>query len=111
MTHVARYSPRPGTHSAKKLIDNVPQEEKMRRFRIIEKLQEQISSEINLKYLGREVMVLFEGKSKERWRGRTPTNKLVFVDNKTNLLGRICSVKITWTGPWSMIGEIRSKSG
>jgi len=111
LTHVARYSPRPGTHSAEKLIDDVSHEEKMRRFRIIEKLQEQISSEINRKYLGREVMVLFEGKSKERWRGRTPTNKLVFVDSRTNLLGRICSVKITWTGPWSMIGEIQSTSG
>ncbi len=111
MTHVARYSPRPGTYSARKLIDDVPPEEKMRRFRIIEKLQEQISTEINHKYLGRKVPVLFEGKSKDRWQGRTPTNKLVFVDHKENLLGKIMDAKITWAGPWSMIGVIEPASG
>ncbi|MCD6576911.1 MAG: tRNA (N6-isopentenyl adenosine(37)-C2)-methylthiotransferase MiaB [Anaerolineaceae bacterium] len=110
MTHVARYSPRPGTYSAKKMIDDVPPEEKMRRFRIIEKLQEEISTEINHEYLGRKVPVFFEGKSKGRWRGRTPTNKLVFIEDKKNLLGKIIDVEITWTGPWSMIGITESLS-
>ena len=32
--------------------------------------------------------VLFEGKNKDRWRGRTPTNKLVFVSSEANLLGK-----------------------
>ena len=107
MTHVARYSPRPGTYSAIKLVDDVPPDEKMRRFRVIEKLQKKISSEINHKYLGRQVPVLFERKSKDRWRGRTHTNKLVFVDDSKNLLGKIVDVEITWAGPWSMIGEIK----
>jgi tRNA-2-methylthio-N6-dimethylallyladenosine synthase len=106
MTHVARYSPRPGTYSDKKLIDDIPQEEKMRRFRIIEGLQENISTEINQEYLGNEVLVFFEGKSKGRWRGRTHTNKLVFVDSKENLLGKICNIRISWAGPWSMIGTL-----
>lgn len=107
MTHVARYSPRPGTYSAQKMVDDVPPEEKMRRFRIIEKLQEQITTEINQKYLYTTVPVLFEGRSKERWRGRTPTNKLVFIENDKNLLGKIIDVTITWSGPWSMIGEAK----
>ena len=106
MTHVARYSPRPGTYSTRKMIDDVPPEEKMRRFRIIEKLQEQISAKINKKYLGKRVPVFFEGKSKDRWRGRTPTNKLVFVECEENLLGKIVDVEINWAGPWSMIGAI-----
>ena len=54
--------------------------------------------------LGEEV--LFEDKVKQRWRGRTPTNKLVFVETEQNLLGKILPVKINWTGPWSMIGEL-----
>jgi tRNA-2-methylthio-N6-dimethylallyladenosine synthase len=107
MTHVARYSPRPGTYSAQKMVDDVPPEEKMRRFRIIEKLQEQISTEINQKYMNATVPVLFEGRSKGRWRGRTPTNKLVFVENDDNLLGKILDIHITWSGPWSMIGEVK----
>jgi tRNA-2-methylthio-N6-dimethylallyladenosine synthase len=104
MTHVARYSPRPGTYSAEKLKNDIPPDEKMRRFRVIENLQENISSEINQKYLSKEVTILFEGKSKERWHGRTPTNKIVFVDSKKDLLGKIRNVRIKWTGPWSMVG-------
>src|SRR5690606_27268173 len=34
--HLARYSPRPGTVSARKLEDDVPDEEKWRRFHLIE---------------------------------------------------------------------------
>jgi tRNA-2-methylthio-N6-dimethylallyladenosine synthase len=82
--------------------DAVPDEEKWRRFRLIEELQEEIAGEINLKYLGEIVEVLFEGKNKDRWRGRTPTNKLVFVESGQDLLGEVKPVIITWTGPWSM---------
>jgi tRNA-2-methylthio-N6-dimethylallyladenosine synthase len=48
------------------------------------------------------VDVLFEEKVKNRWRGRTPTNKLVFVESEDNLRGKILPVTVTWTGPWSM---------
>jgi len=106
MTHVARYSPRPDTYSARKMADDVPEEEKMRRFRVIEKMQEDFSTKINARYLGRDVPVLFEEKNRGRWRGRTPTNKLVFAESGQDLAGPIEDVHITWTGPWSMIGEI-----
>jgi len=46
--------------------------------------------------------VLFENKVKNRWRGRTPTNKLVFVESDENLKGQTRPVTVTWTGPWSM---------
>ncbi len=46
---------------------------------------------------------------KGRWRGRTPTNKLVFVESDRNLLGRVESVKVTWTGPWSMQATLEQK--
>jgi tRNA-2-methylthio-N6-dimethylallyladenosine synthase len=108
MTHVARYSPRPGTLSARQMADDVPAEEKMRRFRVIEKLQKEISTEINSAYSGQEVPVLFEGRNKGRWRGRTPTNKIVFAESDTNLLGEVLPVRITWTGPWSLVGEAGS---
>jgi len=106
MTHLARYSPRPGTYSAVKMKDDVPAEEKMRRFRIIEKLQEEFSSRINSEYHGRTVPILFEDKSRSRWRGRTPTNKIVFVETDDNLRGQIKDVRISWAGPWSMRGEL-----
>lgn len=104
--HLARYSPRPGTVSARNFPDDVPEDEKMRRFRLLEELQEKIVGEINAQLLGKQVEVLFEEKFKGRWRGRTPTNKLVFVESEKNLRGRVLPVTITWTGPWSMQGRL-----
>ncbi len=108
VAHLARYSPRPGTYSARFLEDDVTSEEKLRRFRALENLQEQISGQINTTYLDRQVSVLFEGKPKARWRGRTPTNKLVFVETDEDLLGQERDIRITWAGPWSMRGELIS---
>jgi hypothetical protein len=42
-----------------------------------------------------------------RWRGRTRTNKLVFFSAPdAEWRGRLARVRITWSGPWSMIGEL-----
>ena len=102
VAHLARYSPREGTVSARRMNDDVSDEEKMRRFRVLEELQEGIVGDINNKYLGEAVEVLFEEKVKGRWKGRTPTNKLVFVESDEELQGKIEPVAVTWTGPWSM---------
>jgi tRNA-2-methylthio-N6-dimethylallyladenosine synthase len=102
VAHLARYSPREGTVSARRMDDDVPDEEKRRRFHLLENLQEGIVAEINAKYLGESVEVLFEEKVKGRWKGRTPTNKLVFVEADEDLRGKIERVTVTWTGPWSM---------
>ena len=102
VAHLARYSPREGTVATRRMEDNVSSEEKMRRFRMLEQLQEEIVAEINRKYLGQTVDVLFEEKVKNRWKGRTPTNKLVFVESEADLKGKILPVTVTWTGPWSM---------
>jgi tRNA-2-methylthio-N6-dimethylallyladenosine synthase len=102
VAHLARYSPRPGTVSERLYPDDVPEEEKMRRFRLLEDLQEKINGEINTRVLGQKVEVLFEEKVKGRWRGRTPTNKLVFVENDQDLRGKVIPVTVTWSGPWSM---------
>ena len=106
VVHIARYSERPGTVAARFMKDDVPEEEKWRRFRMLEKLQERIAAEINARYLGETVEVLFEEKVKGRWKGRTPQNKLVFVDSDEDLRGQIRPVLITWTGPWSMVGRL-----
>jgi tRNA-2-methylthio-N6-dimethylallyladenosine synthase len=82
--------------------DDVPDAEKMHRFRLLEELQTGIAAEINARYLGQEVEVLFEEKVKDRWKGRTPTNKLVFVETDEDLRGRVVPVTVTWAGPWSM---------
>jgi tRNA-2-methylthio-N6-dimethylallyladenosine synthase len=103
--HLARYSPRPGTVSARRMLDDVPEEEKVRRHRRIEELQEIVSAEINSKYLGEIVEVLVEDQHKGKWRGRTRTNKLVFIESELPLRGRLVEAQVTWTGPWSMQGR------
>jgi len=102
VAHLARYSLREGTVATRRMQDDITDEEKMRRFRMLEDLQETIVAGINTNYQGQTVQVLFEDKVKDRWRGRTPTNKLVFVQSDENLKGRILPVQVTWTGPWSM---------
>lgn len=107
VAHLARYSPRTGTVSARRMEDDVPDEEKWHRFRTLEDLQEGIATEIHAKYLNQTVPVLFEEKGRKgRWRGRTETNKLVFVESDQDLRGKNIPVTINWTGPWSMIAEL-----
>lgn len=103
--HIARYSPRPGTVSAVTMADDVPEDEKEHRRRALDGLQEHICSEINAGFLGRTVEVLVEDGAEGRWRGRTRNDKLVFFDDPRPRLGRLVDVRVTWAGPWSMVGE------
>jgi len=106
VAHLARYSPRPDTWAARNLPDDVPDEEKWRRFRLLEDLQEQIATEIHAALMGKTVKVLFEGIHKNRWRGRSETNKLVFTESTEDLLGQIRQVRITRAGAWSLSGDL-----
>ncbi len=100
--HLARYSPRPQTVSARRMPDDVPEAEKRERLHLLEELQARVVAEINAQYLGERVEVLVEGKHKGRWRARTPQNKLVFFEAEGDWQGKLAQVEITWTGPWSM---------
>ena len=106
--HIAMYSPRPGTVSAKLMEDDVPPEEKKRRLDAINQLQEEIVADINAKLLGRTMEILVEEKQRGRWRGRTRTNKLVFFEDNSgkDWKGELVELEITWTGPWSLRGTL-----
>lgn len=105
--HLARYSPRPHTVSARMMVDDVPEDEKARRLQVTDDLQAQIQAEINSRRLGETVEVLVEDMHKGKWRGRTPQNKLVFFeDASTDWKGKLADVEIVWTGPFSMQGRL-----
>ena len=104
VAHLARYSTRPGTVADRRYEDDVPEEEKMRRFRLLEEQQERIAGGIASRYIGEMLDVLFEEKVRDRWKGRTSTNKLIFVESEENLSGKVLPVRISWAGPWSMQG-------
>ena len=104
--HVAAYSGRPGTIADRKMEDNVPLEEKTRRLKAIEALQEQVATERNAGYLGQDVEVLIDGHRKGKWQGRTRTDKLVFIEDENDLLGHMVNAHITRTSPWSLQGTL-----
>jgi len=106
--HVACYSPRAGTLSAREFEDNVPAEEKKRRLGKIERLQEGIAAEINARLLGKTVEVLVEGRKKGKWYGRSKSGKLVFFSNPGNYLGKLINIIIERTSPWSLQGRVES---
>ncbi len=102
--HLAMYSPRPGTLSAR-WEDDIPQEEKLRRHNALEHLQERLCTERNARRLGSTLEVLVEGTSKGRWTGRSRGNTLVHFDDPRDLSGRLIDVRITQTSPWFLLGE------
>ncbi len=107
VVHLAKYSTRPHTTASRNLADDVPEEEKQRRFLALEAQHERITGEINQRFLHQTVEVLVESDHKGKWRGRTPENKLVFFEDTTqDWRGRLASVQINWTGAWSMQGRV-----
>ncbi len=102
--HLAMYSPRPGTLSAR-WDDDVPREEKFRRHQALENLQERVCTELNATRLGKTYEVLVEGRSKGRWTGRSRGNTLIHFDSNQELAGKLVDVRITKTSPWYLMGE------
>lgn len=109
--HLAKYSPRPKTYAQRRFEDDVPSEEKERRWRELDQLQRAIQTERNGNLLGAEVEVLVEERDTrhKRWRGRTPQNKLVFVEDDSNLQAQIVTARIKWAGPFSLIADLIGK--
>ncbi len=102
--HVAAYSPRSGTIAARKMKDNVPAEEKQRRLKLVEELQERVSRKKNSGLLETTVQILVEGQKKGKWQGRTRSDKLVFFESDADCTGELIAIRIDHAGPWSLSG-------
>ena len=104
--HSAMYSERPGTIAHRQQPDDVPPEEKSRRLRELDQLQERLLTERNSSLQGQQVEVLVEERRKGRWQGRTRSDKLVFFDDPSDWTGRLALVEVTKTSPWSLQGRL-----
>tara|TARA_A100001037_G_scaffold287657_1_gene297407 strand:+ start:44714 stop:46018 length:1305 start_codon:yes stop_codon:yes gene_type:complete len=104
--HAAAYSPRKGTISDRMMEDSVSKEIKRDRLESIWELQESVQSEINKDLVGQEFEVLIEGKKKEKFFGRTRSDKLVFIDTDTDRINEFVNVKINSSTAWSLQGTI-----
>jgi len=104
--HAAAYSPREGTLAAREMRDDISATEKKRRLTLIEQLQEKIATEINADLLDKELEILVEGKQKGKWFGRTRTDKPVFFEANENWYGKLATIRIDRTSPWSLQGTV-----
>ncbi len=94
---IFKYSLRPGT-PAERLPDDVSQADKERRNSELLKLQKQIETSSNQKWLGKTVEVFLQSKSHklaDSLRGRTQHDKQVVVQAPENFLGSFVQAKIT----------------
>ena len=102
--HLAAYSSRPGTFAARKFPDDVPLVEKRGRMMELEKLQKEIQSRSNARFINQTVEVLVDGNKNGKWKGRTRTDKLVFFEDNRELLGKLVNVRVDNTSAWAMQG-------
>jgi tRNA-2-methylthio-N6-dimethylallyladenosine synthase len=102
--HVAMYSPRPGTLSAR-WEDDIPHAVKHERHQAVERLQEEISARKYRALLGETREILVDGFAKGRWRGRTRGNQLVFFEATGDWLSQMVDVEITSSTTWYLLGK------
>src|SRR6056300_542682 len=102
------YSERPGTHAARKIIDDVPEVVKKKRLSQIIEKQRQHSRFRTGQYLDQTVCVLIEKESKKSnkdWSGRTTQNTVTVFPKKDFKIGDFVEVKITDCTSATLIGE------
>jgi tRNA-2-methylthio-N6-dimethylallyladenosine synthase len=112
---IFKYSPRPGTPAAD-WPDDVSDAEKLRRNKVLLDDQDQRGRRLNEALIGSVQEVLVEGASlrnKERWSGRSRTNKIVIFDPVAGYeVGDLAKVKIERAMPQTLYGTIvESKEG
>ncbi|MBR2704275.1 MAG: tRNA (N6-isopentenyl adenosine(37)-C2)-methylthiotransferase MiaB [Clostridia bacterium] len=102
------YSRRVGT-PGDKMENQVPEEDKHRRFDKLKALVESQIDENNKKYVGTVQKVLVEGKSKnneEMLTGRTDSNKVVNFEGPEDLIGNVIEIPIVSEHMWYLKGQI-----
>ncbi len=104
--HCAAYSTRPGTIASRTMNDAVPEAEKTSRRQRVDRLQEEIQTEINARLVGRYEEILVEGRQRGKWQGRTRSHKLVFFEGEASHQGELVTVKIERSSPWSLQGSL-----
>ena len=106
IAYLAMYSPRAGTAAAK-LVDDVPHEEKKRRWHELQELMEKIVLEKNQKYVGQEVELLVDKVEKAFVEGNSREMKRVRVVGAADLkLGDIVRVNVNEAKRWILISKI-----
>ncbi len=102
------YSPRKGTKAAT-MDGQLDQEVKKERLQRLIEVQNEVSKELSLAFVGKTEKVFVEGPSKKNkavLSSRTSTNKIVLFEGDPSLEGEFVEVKITDAKTWTLYGEL-----
>jgi tRNA-2-methylthio-N6-dimethylallyladenosine synthase len=106
--YIFRYSPRPGT-PAYEMVDDVPLEEKTRRFIELERVQKALQTTRLQRYLNKVLKVLAERVSTRTIGGLTghsTCHKVVNFKGSDEMLGKVVEIKVTDIKANSLFGEL-----
>ncbi len=120
-SYIFKYSPRPGTAAARRLVDDVPEPVKRRRNRDLLGVQQEVSLTGNRALVGRTLELLVEGRSprsrspenrssasgKVQMVGRTRSDHIVVFDGSDELAGSYVDVDITDAAAVTLFGRLR----
>ena len=105
VVHIAMYSPRPGTHAANRMPDDVPQEEKLRRLNDLLALSRDMATRKTKRWIGRDVEVLVEGRDElNRPYGRIRQGKRAIVMSPNVQPGELVNVRVLQANAGQLIG-------
>ncbi|MEW6322249.1 MAG: tRNA (N6-isopentenyl adenosine(37)-C2)-methylthiotransferase MiaB [Acidobacteriota bacterium] len=102
-----KYSVRPNTLAARRLPDDVPEDEKTRRIVTLQRMQQRIQLALHERLVGTTVEVLVDAASRRRsWelQGRTSGNTVVNFPGPAEWVGRMLRVRVDQAGPNSVRG-------
>ena len=102
--HVFKYSQRKGTKAAV-MPEQIEGETKEKRSKILLELSDENEKNYNLKYVGKDVEVLFEEKEGEFYKGHTK-NYIEVLSKGENLDNKIVNVKVTKSNGKNLEGDI-----
>ena len=114
---IFKYSERPGTKGAQRMVDDVDYRVKQRRNNELLAVQNAISEEDNTAFIGRTVEVLVEGPSKRSKKsdeetsvtqlvGRTQCDRIVVFEGNRRQCGQILPVTIFESTPFTLLGTV-----
>ncbi|MDO4191648.1 MAG: tRNA (N6-isopentenyl adenosine(37)-C2)-methylthiotransferase MiaB [Bacteroidales bacterium] len=104
-----KYSERPGTFASKHLVDDVPEEVKLRRLNELIETQLMLSKASNERDINKEFEVLVEGYSKrshDEFFGRTSQNKVIIFPKRGHHIGELLHVRVLSATAATLIGEV-----
>jgi tRNA-2-methylthio-N6-dimethylallyladenosine synthase len=114
---IFKYSERPGTKGAELFPDDVPEDVKRRRNNELLAIQNEISEADNHAFLGRQVEILVEGRSKAAERrdeqgeavqlvGRTMCDRIVVFDGNHRQVGQTLPISIYDANAHTLFGAV-----